>query len=120
MPSRCQERRAHFGGRLLYVHLNQTEAEERASRLRALGWPEGFDLPDLPEGATLRRRLQGKVDVALLFARSERELHPRLARVGELVDFKVCRLPLELSATRLSRRRSQEEAIGGKPASGVS
>lgn len=120
--------------------LHQKLGLKPGARIALVGFDAGYDLGPLPEGAQLRRRAQGKLDVAFLFAGDARALEKRLERVlalaeagcatwvawdkaagaltlpsiraaanaRGLVDFKVCKLPGELSATRLSRRRAKK------------
>lgn len=41
------------------------------------GAPEGWVIPGLPEGVTVRSSLRGRFDVAVVFVRSAAELRPR-------------------------------------------
>lgn len=57
------------------------------SRLALLGAPDGFDdeLAPLPEGVTVRRRLGGGIDVAVLFVTERRELERRFPAVAKAI-----------------------------------
>ncbi|HEX2057315.1 MAG TPA: DUF3052 domain-containing protein [Actinomycetota bacterium] len=45
------------------------------------GAPEGWSLPDLPRGVTVKSSLRGRFDVAVVFVRSAAELRRRAAAV---------------------------------------
>lgn len=43
-----------------------------------LGAPPGWEVPDLPAGVRVRRRVQGQLDVAVLFIREPAQVRRRL------------------------------------------
>jgi len=47
---------------------------KEGARVALIGAPPGFELGDLPEGATLRRGAAGAADLTLWFVRSQKEL----------------------------------------------
>ena len=71
-----------FGARSLHQKLGL----KPGMAIALIGFPPNYDLGPLPEGAKLRRRAQGKLDLAILFAADEGSLARHLDRAGPLID----------------------------------
>jgi hypothetical protein len=61
---------------------------KEGTRAAFVGAPEGFDelLGELPDGVTVRRRLQGPVDLVVFFTDARRELERRLAALRAAIE----------------------------------
>jgi hypothetical protein len=60
-------------------------------RLLLLGAPEGFEIPDLPDGVRAAARLGGKADVILSFHTELSDLERRMPKLREHME-PACRL----------------------------
>lgn len=61
---------------------------KEGTRAAFVGAPEGFDelLGELPDGVTVRRRLQGPVDLVVFFTDARRELERRLSALRAAIE----------------------------------
>jgi hypothetical protein len=55
-------------------------------RIALLGAPDGFELPELPDGVQVKRRATGKADVIVTFHTRRAELERRLPALRALME----------------------------------